>query len=362
MAKPINLSRAINSLGSLLVLLKLLDGAARDLLLGREVPHLQAEQLFLAEHAAHVPIESVHHNGLDISILKSKLDDEAANLHLVELFSQLLVFHAINFVVLLHKQLLELVFVRAFDDPFGHGGHTPGRAVLAHSKDALNALTSAAGHITLEGGHSEADHVQLLFLVALQERREPFVDVEEADHCLLILHHQLVTGYAQSVISLDVLEVGVGRVAAIELKISLALVILDHLIHRVSFEIFCRKDRWRDVGNLFNDCDKESRSILVVRHDSDAFFQLIQNILRIVRHKHGLFDVGMRGCRHLAEILVLCEVGVANLFFVGGLIEKLPLCEACLEAEARNLHLVKFNLILEFCQDCCDYTFIFDWV
>lgn len=61
----------------------------------------------------------------------------------------------------------------------------------------------------------------------------------------------------------------------------------------------------------------------MMRHHSNTGGKLIQNFLRVKVVEHGFFNLTMKGCRDIFEVVVLNKPRFALLFF-GFTIQKLP--------------------------------------
>jgi hypothetical protein len=87
--------------------------------------------------------------------------------------------------------------------------------------------------------------------------RQSLVDVHDSAHFLDVLDYKLVVGDSEAVVSLNVLEVGVLRIASHELEIAFPLFFLDNGVECLCDIIF--SNNWSlQILNFLNHGNEET--------------------------------------------------------------------------------------------------------
>ena len=168
---------------------------------------------------------------------------------------------------------------------------------MAHAINALN-IRAILTLVPDKDGASGADNLQLVVTaVRMEVLAELFCDKVDFLHLPEVLRDQLFSWEGspfQSVVCLDVLDVGVRNVASEEVEILHRLDLLDSFRRLYSRIILGFEVRGLSIEllNFLNHCDEKTTRILVVGHDTKALGQLRQNALIVMIQEHGLFDLG----------------------------------------------------------------------
>ena len=166
-------------------------------------------------------------------------------------------------------------------------------AILAYTEDALDVLAIFA-MVTHESAAADANYFQLMLVaISKQVPRHRLGDEVNALHLLWGLCEKLLRwerSSFESIICLDVFNIWVSDLASVELKLShFRLFLYDYRRH--SCRLIFSLEVWLlpiALRNFLDYCDEEAACVLVVRHDSQALWQLAQNLLIVMAAEHGL--------------------------------------------------------------------------
>ena len=117
-------------------------------------------------------------------------------------------------------------------------------------------------------------------------------------------------------VSLNIHAVRIAQSASVEVKIRSLCILLNNL-RNLRENLICLSDERLlsvELRNLFDDSDEEARRVLMVWHDSEAGWQLLEHLCIVMVHKHGLSGVTVQFSWHILELNKLIEEGVLFAF------------------------------------------------
>ncbi len=163
-----------------------------------------------------------------------------------------------------------------------------------------------------EDGAAHINDLKLVLIaISVQIARQTLSDKVHFFHLLRRLGDQLLSGeYAsfKTIVGLNVFNIGVGDLASVEFKVF--LVFLDHYGWFRCRIVFSLENGSLAIKLLdfLNYCDEEAASVLMMRHNSQAFGEFSKDRLVVVLTEHGISKLGSLVLWNLVESCVFSEI------------------------------------------------------
>lgn len=248
--------------------------------------------------------------------------------------------------------------------------------------DTVDAFSARElGLVPLEDGDAEVDESHLVLeCICVQEFGRLLCEERQLFEVLVRGDDLLPREILQSKVGGQVLDVWIIGVCSNEFECTVLVKLLD--LHRqvILARLWILSGVFTvDRCELLDDGDEEPRRVLVLRHDPQAFGQLVQDLLLVVPSKHGRPNDITLGAAldclqwHVLELFELIEVALHFLaiflclfdFFDLGTrlhIQELPCLKPGSELELRQRDVQNTDLTLVGLQERSDDRLILNWV